>query len=139
MLDSTFKARLSGLSRGSLCIKPRDVSVNQHLTGFSILSIIQPLGIPITLFHNVLILGNKEKVKCSSGNDTYRACEKVEAIGRYGGLIILNLKGHHHKRSIKQPPASSQQLDQPRLVETYFYDHRCPRTAAVREIGRAHV
>jgi hypothetical protein len=26
--------------------------------------------------------GNKEKVRCNSGNETYRACEKVEAVGK---------------------------------------------------------
>ena len=35
---------------------------------------------------NICNLGNKEKVRCNSGNETYRACEKVEAIGQINSV-----------------------------------------------------
>ena len=41
-----------------------------------------------------------------------------------GHFPFFILKGYHHERSIKQSTASSQQLNQPRLVEQDYYNQR---------------
>ena len=40
---------------------------------------------------NICNLGNKEKVRCNSGNETYRACEKVEAIGQINTVFRIRV------------------------------------------------
>jgi hypothetical protein len=70
-----------------------ELSIDTNTT-FSEIYLAGPLTFLSWLFkiwinNSYFYLGYKEKVKCSSGNETYRSCQKVEAIGKYLRTFFL--------------------------------------------------